>query len=176
MPQETARAVRKVDLSPFSWIEPAETLHLAREVAKQVVALKFKPYGLPRTVQSKEDVRDVLLSLGWSIPVELDADEIERIKQVASRESGGDTISDVCVVPGTDRRHSFICVRIRRSVVQADRENVPLHLVNDSKKRKRSEALRKNGKVKSAAAAAAERSPKKARTDRAADEKQQQKE
>lgn len=143
---------------------------MARAVVKQVVALKFNSYGLPRIVQSKEDVRDVVLSLGWSIKVGLGVDEIEQIKEVASRasSSSGDTISDVCVVPGTDRNHSFICVRIRRRLVQADRENIPLHLVDNNKRKRRETGTRKNGKMELAGAAAAEPSLKKARTDRAA--------
>ncbi len=123
---------------------------------------------------------DVVLSLGWSIKVGLGLDEIEQIKEVASRASGiGDTISDVCVVPGTDRNHSFICVRIRRRLVQADRENIPLHLVGNNKRKRRGTRTRKNGKMELAgAAAAAEPSLKKARTDRAASAngKKQQKE
>lgn len=129
--------MRKIDLSSLSWIEPAETRQVACRVALRVAALKLETCGLPQAVRSKEDIRDILVTLGWSVPVDLRSDEIDQIERAATDAGGTDRVCDACVVPGENRRRHFICVRIRRGVVHADCEHTPLHMVAKDRKRKR---------------------------------------
>ncbi len=167
---EMERNIRKIDLSPLSWIEPADLRKTTIDVVKQVAALKYKTCGLPTTVRSKEDIRDILVSLGWAVPTDLSKDEIEKIESVTPGESCSGKIYDASVFPGKSRDHSFICVRIRRDVVQADCENTPLHIVetrepdNNNNKRKRQDSPTTQTKDKKTAVVVVQRLSKKPRT------------
>jgi len=160
---EMERNIRMIDLSPLSWIEPADLRKTTIHVVKQVAALKFKTCGLPTTVRSKEDIRDVLVSLGWAVPTDLSKDEIKKIEGVTPGESSSGKVCDASVFSGKSRGQHFICVRIRRDVVQADCENTPLHIVETggNNKRKRQDSPKTQPKDKGTA----QRQSKKTRTD-----------
>jgi len=147
---EMERNIRMIDLSPLSWIEPADLRKTTIHVVKQVAALKFKTCGLPTTVRSKEDIRDVLVSLGWAVPTDLSKDEIKKIEGVTPGESSSGKVCDASVFSGKNRGQHFICVRIRRDVVQADCENTPLHIVEtrENNKRKRQDSPKTQPKDK----------------------------
>ena len=140
MSPEIEKSVCKIDLSPLNWIEDPETRRGVRKITQQVAGIKFKTYGLPITVSSKEDIRDILVSLGWNLQLELSLEEIENIKTSAAELL---KIIDVCLVPHANGRRHFICIRIRKPQIQADCTNTPIQLIKHHQssigKRKRSE-------------------------------------
>ena len=109
-----------------------------RGFVQRVAGIKFQTYGLPITVSSKDDVRDILVSLGWPVRLELTLDEIKELKTSASACL---KIVDICLVPHTSSRRHFICIRIRKPVTQADCVNTPICLIKypELGKRKRAE-------------------------------------
>ena len=144
MSPEIEKSVLKIDLSPLNWIQDAKTRLAVRKITQRVAGLKFKTYGLPSTISSKEDIRDILVSLGWSLRLELTLEEIEDIKtSVVVNTEHQLKIVDVCLVPHTNGRRHFICIRIRNSQTQADCTNTPIQLIKHQQptigKRKRAE-------------------------------------
>jgi len=141
---EIEKSVCKIDLSPLNWIEDLETRRGVRKITQQVAGIKFKTYGLPITVSSKEDIRDILVSLGWNLQLELSLEEIENIKTSAAAAVNTELLKiiDVCLVPHANGRRHFICIRIRKPRIQADCTNTPIQLIKHQSsigKRKRSE-------------------------------------
>ncbi len=129
LPTLIEKSVLKIDLSPLNWIKDPKIHQDVCQIARRVAGLfKFKAYGLPVSVSSKEDIRDILVSLGWPVQLELSSHEIADIKNF---EVGNNTLKvvDVCLVPHTSGHRHFVCIRIRRSVVQGDCTNTPLHLI-----------------------------------------------
>ena len=97
-----------------------------RGFVQRVAGIKFRTYGLPITVSSKDDVRDILVSLGWPVRLELTLEEIKELKTSASACL---KIVEICLVPHTSSRRHFICIRIRKPVIQADCVNTPICLI-----------------------------------------------
>lgn len=118
--------VSKLDLSPLSWIQPVDVFELARQVVWKIAKLKYHAYGLPRIIKTREDLRDVLISLGWSVPLDIGEAEIQEIKALSNPLLFLNKIVDVSLVVADDGRKHFICTRIRRPIVEADRENIRL--------------------------------------------------
>ena len=142
MSPEIEKSVCKIDLSPLNWIEDLETRRGVRKITQQVAGIKYEANGLPITVSSKEDIRDILVSLGWNLRLELSLEEIEDIKTSAAVNTAELLkIIDVCLVPHANGRRHFICIRIRKPQIQADCTNTPIQLIKHSRigKRKRSE-------------------------------------
>ncbi len=128
LPTLIEKSVLKIDLSPLNWIEDQEIRQGVSQITKRVAGLKYEAYGLPLNLSSKDDVRDILVSLGWSVRLELTPQEITNIKNTVSNLK----VVDVCLVLHKSGRRHFICIRIRKPVIQGDCTHTPLHLIKHS--------------------------------------------